>query len=75
MVGNIEDTSECNSFKNISSFRETCNLEDVLYDLHYCFQCFLKKKVSLYTNRLLAVDGKEDRATSGTVYITVSSEG
>jgi len=66
IIWNIEDTSEC-TYKNISSSRDACNLEDVLYDLNDRFQCFLKK-VSLCNNRLLAVYNREGRANSGTVY-------
>lgn len=60
-----EDTSEC-TFKNISSSREACNLEDVLYDW-WPFPVLSKKCPCILTDCLLC-DSREGRANSGRVY-------
>lgn len=66
-----EDTSEC-TFKNISSSREACNLEDVLYDW-WPFPVLSKKCPCILTDCLLWTAGRAEPIQAE--FITISCEG
>lgn len=71
IIWNIEDTSEC-TFKNISSSRDACNLEDVLW-FKWPFPVLSKKCPCVITDCLLWTTGRAGPIQAQ--FITISCEG